>query len=127
ASGETADVPARTSTDRGWEVTPRIGRSCVVATITRGTSPRSIALRADMDRLPIDEQTGADHASKNPGAMHACGHDGHMAMVLGAASALAADIAFDGTVHLVFQPAEEPGTGAEAMIADGLFDRFAID
>src|SRR5699024_4533379 len=81
---------------------------------TRGTSPRSIALRADMDGLPIDEQTGAAHASKNPGAMHACGHDGHMAMVLGAASALAADIAFDGTVPLAVQPAEEPGSGADA-------------
>jgi amidohydrolase len=125
--GETADFVARTCTDLGWEVTTGIGGSGVVASLTRGTSPRSIALRADMDGLPIDEQTGAAHASKNPGAMHACGHDGHMAMVLGAASALAADIAFDGTVHLVFQPAEEPGTGAEAMIADGLFDRFAID
>jgi amidohydrolase len=125
--GETADFVARTCTDLGWEVTTGIGGSGVVASLTRGTSPRSIALRADMDGLPIDEQTGAAHASKNPGAMHACGHDGHMAMVLGAASALAADIAFDGTVHLVFQPAEEPGTGAEAMIADGLFDRFTID
>jgi amidohydrolase len=125
--GETADFVARTCTDLGWEVTTGIGGSGVVASLPRGTSPRSIALRADMDGLPIEERTGAAHASKNIGAMHACGHDGHMAMVLGAASALAADIAFDGTVHLVFQPAEEPGTGAEAMIADGLFDRFAID
>ena len=125
--GETADFVARTCTDLGWEVTTGIGGSGVVASLTRGTSPRSIALRADMDGLPIEERTGAAHASKNIGAMHACGHNGHMAMVLGAASALAADIAFDGTVRLVFQPAEEPGTGAEAMIADGLFDRFAID
>src|SRR5699024_6575830 len=125
--GETADFVARTCTDLGWEVTTGIGGSGVVASLTRGTSPRSIALRADMDGLPIEERTGAAHASKNIGAMHACGHDGHMAMVLGAASALAADIAFDGTVRLGFQPAEEPGTGAEAMIADGLFDRFAID
>src|SRR5699024_3233237 len=125
--GETADFVARTCTDLGWEVTTGIGGSGVVASLTRGTSPRSIALRADVDGLPIEERTGAAHASKNIGAMHACGHNGHMAMVLGAASALAADIAFDGTVRLVFQPAEEPGTGAEAMIADGLFDRFAID
>ena len=124
---EAADFVARTCTDLGWKVTTGIGGSGVVASLTRGTSNRAIALRADMDGLPIDEHTGAAHASKNPGAMHACGHDGHMAMVLGAASALAKDIAFDGTVHLIFQPAEEPGTGAEAMIADGLFDRFPTD
>ncbi|WP_420096913.1 amidohydrolase, partial [Brevibacterium sediminis] len=124
---EAADFVARTCTDLGWKVTTRVGGSGVVASFTRGTSSRTIALRADMDGLPIDEHTGAEYASKNPGAMHACGHDGHMAMVLGAASALAGDIDFDGTVHLIFQPAEEPGTGAEAMIADGLFDRFPTD
>ncbi|MGC2941286.1 amidohydrolase [Brevibacterium sp. FAM 24638] len=124
---EAADFVARTCTDLGWEVTTGIGGSGVVASLTRGTSPRTIALRADMDGLPIEERTGVDYASKNVGTMHACGHDGHMAMVLGAASALAKDIAFDGTVRLFFQPAEEPGTGAEAMIADGLFDRFPTD
>ncbi|WP_210604161.1 amidohydrolase [Brevibacterium oceani] len=124
---EAADFVARTSTDLGWEVTTGVGGSGVVASLTRGTSPRTIALRADMDGLPIEERTGVPYASKNVGAMHACGHDGHMAMVLGAASALAKDIAFGGTVRLFFQPAEEPGTGAEAMIADGLFDRFPTD
>lgn len=121
---EAADFVARTCTDLGWEVTTGIGGSGLVASLTRGTNSRTIALRADMDGLSIEERTGVPYASKNHGAMHACGHDGHMAMVLGAASALAKDIAFDGTVHLIFQPAEEPGTGAEAMIADGLFDRF---
>jgi amidohydrolase len=124
---EAADFVARTCTDLGWEVTTGIGGSGLVASLTRGTSPRTIALRADMDGLPIEERTGVPYASKNVGAMHACGHDGHMAMVLGAASALAKDISFDGTVRLFFQPAEEPGTGAEAMIADGLFDRFPTD
>lgn len=124
---EAADFVARTCTELGWEVTTGVGGSGVVASLARGTSSRTIALRADMDGLPIDEHTGVAHASKNPGAMHACGHDGHMAMVLGAASALAKDVDFDGNVHLFFQPAEEPGTGAEAMIADGLFDRFPTD
>lgn len=124
---EAADFVARTCTDLGWDVTTGIGGSGLVASLTRGTSPRTIALRADMDGLPIEERTGVDYASKNVGTMHACGHDGHMAMVLGAASALAKDVDFDGTVHLFFQPAEEPGTGAEAMIADGLFDRFPTD
>src|SRR5699024_2573639 len=80
-----------------------------------------------MDGLPIDEQTGVEHSSQNPGAMHACGHYGHMAMVLGAASALAEEGDFDGTVRLFFRPAEEPGTGSEAMLADGLLDRFPVD
>ncbi|UVI36362.1 M20 aminoacylase family protein [Brevibacterium spongiae] len=124
---EVAEFVARTCTDLGWEVTTGIGGSGVVATLRRGTSSRSIALRADMDGLPITENTGVAHASKNPGSMHACGHDGHMAMLLGTASALAKDIDFDGTVHLIFQPAEEPGTGAEAMINDRLFDRFPTD
>ena len=124
---EAADFIARTCTDLGWEVTTGIGGSGLVASLTRGTSSRTIALRADMDGLPIEERTDVPYASTNHGAMHACGHDGHMAMVLGTASALAKDIAFDGTVHLIFQPAEEPGTGAEAMITDGLFDRFPTD
>ncbi len=124
---EAADFVARTCTALGWEVTTGISGNGVVASLARGTSSRTIALRADMDGLPIEERTGVAYASKNSGTMHACGHDGHMAMVLGAASALAKDIAFDGTVHLIFQPAEEPGTGAEAMIADGLFDRFPTD
>ncbi|ASK66215.1 amidohydrolase [Brachybacterium avium] len=125
--GETADFVARICTDLGWEVTTGVGGSGVVASLTRGTSTRSIALRADMDGLPIEERTGVAHSSRNAGAMHACGHDGHMAMVLGAAAALTEGADWEGTVRLVFQPAEEPGTGAEAMLADGLFARFPID
>lgn len=118
----------------GWQVERGIGGSGLVATLRRGTSERAIGLRSDMDGLPITEETGLDYASRNPGAMHACGHDGHMAMLLGAAATLAAGdgtafdgAAFDGTVHLYFQPAEEPGKGAPAMIADGVFDRFPVD
>lgn len=125
--GEAADFVARTCTDLGWDVTTRVGGSGVVASLTRGTSTRSIALRADMDGLPIDERTGVAHSSHTHGAMHACGHDGHMAMVLGAAAVLTEHVEFGGTVRLIFQPAEEPGTGAEAMIADGLFARFPVD
>lgn len=123
----TADYLAQVCTDLGWEVTTGIGGTGLVATLRRGTSTRSLGLRADMDGLPIDEATRADHRSRNAGVMHACGHDGHMAMVLGAAAALAEGDAFDGTVRLFFQPAEEPGTGAEAMLADGLLDRFPVD
>lgn len=90
----------------------------------RGDEARTILLRADMDALPIDEATGAAHASTNPGVMHACGHDGHTAMLLGAAKRLAQTRDFDGTVVFVFQPAEEGGAGAKAMLDDGLLDRF---
>ncbi len=111
------------------EVVTGIGGSGVVAVI-RGQSDRSgrvIGLRADMDALPIEELTGLPHASRTPGKMHACGHDGHTAMLLGAARYLAETRAFDGTAVCIFQPAEEGGAGARAMIDDGLMDRFGID
>ncbi|WP_171178346.1 M20 aminoacylase family protein [Ruegeria sp. HKCCD8929] len=110
------------------EVVTGIGRTGVVGVI-RGktdTQGRVIGLRADMDALPMQEQTGLDHASKTPGAMHACGHDGHTAMVLGAAKYLAETRNFDGTAVVIFQPAEEGGNGAGAMCKDGLMDRFGI-
>jgi len=108
------------------EVVEGIGRTGVVGVI-RGqsnTSGRTIGLRADMDALPIDEVTGKPWASKVPGKMHACGHDGHTTMLLGAARHLAESRAFDGTVLVLFQPAEEGGAGARAMIEDGLFTRW---
>ncbi|HEX5325279.1 MAG TPA: amidohydrolase [Acetobacteraceae bacterium] len=99
----------------------------IVATISRGQSNRSVGLRADMDALPITETTGLAHASTNPGVMHACGHDGHTTSLLGAAVLLAQDASWTGTVHLVFQPAEEGGGGAKNMIAEGLFQRFPME
>jgi hippurate hydrolase len=112
----------------GIEVQTGVGRLGVVGTI-RGTLPgqRVIGLRADMDALPIPEATGLPYASTTPGLMHACGHDGHTTMLLGAARWLAANRAFAGTVHLIFQPAEEGRGGARAMLADGLFERFPCD
>jgi hippurate hydrolase len=95
--------------------------------LRHGTSPRRIGLRADMDALPIEEGNTFAHRSRHAGRMHACGHDGHTAMLLGAAKALAATRNFDGTVHFVFQPAEEGLGGARAMIDDGLFERFPCD
>ena len=92
-----------------------------------GAEVRTIGLRADMDALPIEEQTNLDYASKMPGKMHACGHDGHTAMLLGAARYLAETRNFAGDAVVIFQPAEEGGAGAAAMIRDGLMDRFAID
>src|SRR5690606_9727203 len=110
------------------EVVPGIGRTGVVGVIrgrSNGTG-KVIGLRADMDALPIEEATGLPYASTVPGRMHACGHDGHTTMLLGAARYLAETRNFDGTVVLIFQPAEEGGAGAKAMIEDGLIDRWGI-
>ncbi len=104
-----------------------IGGNGVVATISRGSSNRSVGLRADMDALPITETSGVLHTSGNPGVMHACGHDGHTTSLLGAAALLSQDPNWSGTVQLVFQPAEEGGGGAKSMIADGLFERFPME
>lgn len=111
------------------EVTTGIGRTGVVGVIRgrNGGAGKTIGLRADMDALPIEEITGKDYASKTPGKMHACGHDGHTAMLLGAAKYLAETRNFDGSVVVIFQPAEEGGAGAKAMIDDGLMTRWAID
>jgi amidohydrolase len=114
-------------TELGVAFTAGIGGHGVVATISRGQSNRSVGLRADMDALPIIETTALPYASTNPGVMHACGHDGHTVSLLGAAALLTRDASWSGTVHLVFQPAEEGGGGAKSMIADGLFERFPME
>src|ERR1700761_768575 len=111
----------------GIPYTAGVGGHGVVGTINRGASNRAVGLRADMDALPIVEVSGVPHASTNPGVMHACGHDGHTASLLGAAALLAADTSWTGSVQLVFQPAEEGGGGAKSMIADGLFERFPME
>ena len=111
----------------GISVTRGIGRTGLVGTLKVGSSPRTVGLRADMDALPIAEANTFGHRSTNPGLMHACGHDGHTAMLLGAAVQLARTRRFDGTVHFIFQPAEEGLGGAKAMIDDGLFERFPCD
>jgi len=109
------------------EVVTGVGGSGVVGVLRGQSGNRAVALRADMDALPIEEITGAPWASQKPGAMHACGHDGHTATLLAAARHLAAERDFAGTVVFVFQPAEEGGAGARAMIEDGLFQRFPVD
>ncbi|WP_231712518.1 M20 aminoacylase family protein [Vineibacter terrae] len=111
----------------GCEVTTGIGRTGVVGTIRVGNNPRAVGLRADMDALPMDEANTFAHRSQHAGRMHACGHDGHTTMLLGAARYLAATRNFDGTVHFIFQPAEEGRGGAEAMVKDGLFDKFPCE
>ena len=126
---DTAALVAGHLQDWGWEVTRGVGGHGVVGTLRVGSSGKSVALRADMDALPIQESTGKPYASRNAGVMHACGHDGHTTMLLGAAQQLARTRNFSGTVHLVFQPAEEAGkgSGAQRMIEDGLFERFPCD
>ncbi|MCP3463176.1 M20 aminoacylase family protein [Bradyrhizobium sp. CCGUVB23] len=109
------------------DVTEGVGGTGVVGTLRRGTGNRCIALRADMDALRISEQGEIGHRSLNPGVMHACGHDGHTAMLLGAAKLLSEEGGFDGTVRFVFQPAEEWGRGALAMLDNGLMERFPFE
>ncbi len=111
----------------GYDVTTGIAGTGVVATLTRGEGQRRLALRADMDALPIEEATGLPYASRNKGVMHACGHDGHTTILLAAARFLAVEGDFSGTLDLVFQPAEEIGAGARKMISEGLFERFPAD
>ena len=125
----TADLVAGRLQAWGWEVTRGVGGHGVVGTLHQPGGSRRIALRADMDALPIQEATDRPWRSVHDGVMHACGHDGHTAMLLGAAQELARARQFRGTVHLVFQPAEEAGagSGAQRMIADGLFERFPCD
>lgn len=122
----TADLVAALLERWGIEVHRGIGKTGVVGVLRKGSSDRCIGLRADMDALPIEEANQFSHRSRHQGSMHACGHDGHTAMLLGAAEYLAVSGAFDGTVVFVFQPAEEGRGGAGAMIADGFFERFPV-
>jgi hippurate hydrolase len=123
----TADVVASRLADWGIPVVRGLGVTGVVGIIKNGTSNRAIGLRADMDALPMQELNTFDHASRHAGKMHACGHDGHTAMLLGAAHYLSQNRNFDGTVYLIFQPAEEGGAGARRMMDDGLFEQFPMD
>lgn len=123
----TSDLVAAKLESWGYAVHRGLGGTGVVGTLTHGSSTRTLGLRADMDALPIQEATGAEWASVKPGLMHACGHDGHTAMLLAAAKALSQDVAFDGTLNLIFQPAEEGGGGAVRMMADGLFEHHPCD
>ena len=123
----TAHKVAELLTEFGLEVHTGVGNTGVVGILKKGNGGKAVGLRADMDALKILEQNNFEYRSVNHGSMHACGHDGHTAMLLGAAQHLARDGEFDGTAVFIFQPAEEHGEGAKAMIADGLFDRFPVD
>ena len=123
----TADIVARKLEEWGIEVHRGVGKTGVVGVLRNGNGQASIGLRADMDALPMQEATGLPHASQTPNRMHACGHDGHTTILLGAAKYLAETRAFNGTVNFIFQPAEEGLGGAEAMLKDGLLQRFPCD
>jgi amidohydrolase len=122
----TSDFIASKLSEWGYAVARGYGKTGLVASLRKGMSARAIGIRADMDALPITEATALPHASKVPGVMHACGHDGHMASALAAAKVLA-DREFDGTLKFIFQPAEEDKAGARAMIEDGLFSDHGVD
>lgn len=124
---QTARFITRKLQSFGIEVHEKVGGTGVVGVLQRGNSQRSIGLRADMDALPIDEHSDLAYRSIHKGRMHACGHDGHMTMLLGAACHLATEGKFNGTVIFIFQPDEENGRGAKAMIDDALFERFPVD
>ncbi len=123
----TSDLVAEKLKSFGCEVHRGVGKTGVVGRLQVGNSPRSIGLRADMDALPIQEANTFAYRSRNSGRMHACGHDGHTTMLLGAAQHLAKTKNFDGTINFIFQPAEEGLGGGKAMIEDGLFERFPCD
>lgn len=123
----TASIVAEKLKEFGLEVETGIAGTGVVGRLTRGRGNRAIGLRADLDALPIQEANDFAHKSTNPGKMHACGHDGHTTMLLGAAQHLAAKGNFEGTVYFIFQPAEENEGGGRAMVEDGLFERFPME
>lgn len=123
----TSDLVAECLGAWGYDVHRGIGGTGVVATLRHGSGTKRLGLRADMDALPIAEATGLPYASRHPGKMHACGHDGHTATLLAAARYLAETRRFDGTLNLIFQPAEEGLAGARKMLEDGLFERFPCD
>ena len=123
----TSDLVAERLASWGYQVTRGLGGTGVVGQLRRGSGPKRLGLRADMDALPIQEATGLPHASCHAGLMHACGHDGHTATLLAAAKHLAEQGEFDGTLNLIFQPAEEGLGGAKKMMEDGLFEQFPCD
>lgn len=124
---KTADLVAEKLTEWGIPIIRGLGGTGVVGVISSGSSNRSVGLRADMDALPLQELNQFAHKSVNPGKMHACGHDGHTTMLLGAAYYLAKHKNFDGTVYVIFQPAEEGAAGAKRMMDDGLFDQCPME
>lgn len=123
----TSTIVAKLLADWGFEVTTGLGKTGVVGTLRRGDGGKALAIRADLDALPIHEATGLGYASEKANVMHACGHDGHTAILLAAARRLALSAEFRGSLHLIFQPAEEIGAGAQALLKDGLFERFPAD